>query len=68
MRSRLLALTKKIKTRSPDALADQLMLLIDGAFANSQVLGKKGPVRALAEGGEALIAMATGGRSASPVN
>jgi hypothetical protein len=35
-------------------------LLIDGAFANSQVLGKKGPARALADGGEALIAVATG--------
>ena len=68
LRTRLLALAKNIKARSPDALADQLVLLIDGAFANSQVLGKKGPVRALTEGGEALIAMATGSRSATSTN
>ncbi len=57
---RFLALAKGIKAKSPESLADQLVLLIDGAFANSQVLGKKGPARALADGGEALIAVATG--------
>jgi AcrR family transcriptional regulator len=57
---RFLALAKAIKAKSPDSLADQLVLLIDGAFANSQVLGKKGPARALVDGGEALIAAATG--------
>jgi AcrR family transcriptional regulator len=56
---RFLTLAKAIKAKSPESLADQLVLLIDGAFANSQVLGKKGPARALVEGGEALIAVAT---------
>ena len=62
LRARFLTLAKGIKANAPDALADQLMLMIDGAFANSQVLGKKGPVRALADGGEALIAAATHSR------
>ena len=56
---RFLTLAKAIKAKSPESLADQLVLLIDGAFANSQVLGKKGPARALADAGEALIAVAT---------
>jgi AcrR family transcriptional regulator len=64
LRARFLALAKKTKAKSPEALADQLVLMIDGAFANSQVLGKKGPVRALVDGGEALIAAATAARPA----
>lgn len=56
---RFLSLARAIKARSPESLADQLTLLIDGAFANSQVLGKKGPARALVVGGEALITAAT---------
>jgi AcrR family transcriptional regulator len=60
LRNRFLALATAIKARSPDSLANQLVLLIDGACANSQVLGKKGPARALVDGGEALIAVATG--------
>jgi AcrR family transcriptional regulator len=38
-----------------EELADQLLLLIDGAFANSQVLGKDGPAMALQTAGNALI-------------
>lgn len=57
---RFLTLARGIKAKSPESLADQLVLLIDGAFANSQVLGKKGPARALVDGGEALISVATG--------
>jgi len=60
LQRRFLALARAIKAKSPESLADQLVLLIDGAFANSQVLGKKGPARALVDGGEALIAVATG--------
>jgi AcrR family transcriptional regulator len=60
LQRRFLALAKAIKAKSPESLANQLVLLIDGAFANSQVLGKKGPARALVDGGEALIAVATG--------
>ena len=59
LHQRFLVLAKGIKAKSPESLANQLVLLIDGAFANSQVLGKKGPARALADGGEALIAVAT---------
>jgi AcrR family transcriptional regulator len=59
LQRRFLALAKAVKAKSPQSLADQLVLLIDGAFANSQVLGKKGPARALVDAGEALIAAAT---------
>src|SRR2546422_305533 len=44
---RLSVLAKKMGTRQPDQLADQLVLLIDGAYMNGQLLGKKGPVHSL---------------------
>ncbi|MET3497819.1 TetR/AcrR family transcriptional regulator [Variovorax boronicumulans] len=52
---RLHALTKRIGARKPAELADQLVLLIDGAYMNGQRLGKKGPVHALETAGLALI-------------
>jgi hypothetical protein len=59
LQRRFLALAKAAMAKSPKSLADQLVLLVDGAFANSQVLGKKGPARVLVDAGEALIAAAT---------
>lgn len=52
---RLVALAKKIGMRKPQALADQLLLLIDGAYMNGDLLGKKGPAHALEAAGLALI-------------
>lgn len=52
---RLGQLAKKMGVRKPDALADQLVLLIDGAYMNGQLLGKKGAVHALEAAGLALI-------------
>lgn len=52
---RLGVLAKKMGTRKPDELADQLVLLIDGAYMNGHLLGKKGPVRSLVMTGLALI-------------
>lgn len=52
---RLGALAKKVGARKPDELADQLVLLIDGAYMNGQLLGTKGPGHALVVAGLALI-------------
>jgi AcrR family transcriptional regulator len=42
----------------PQLLADQLQLVIDGAYAAGQALGADGPARALATAGRVLIAAA----------
>jgi AcrR family transcriptional regulator len=55
MRRRLLRLCEGMKVAEPAVLADQLMLVIDGAFANSRVLGKSGPAGTLERAGTALI-------------
>ncbi|HEY0685743.1 MAG TPA: TetR/AcrR family transcriptional regulator [Steroidobacter sp.] len=52
---RLLKLCTQARVKEPRLLADQLLLLIDGAFANAQVLGKSGPASLLAAAGKALI-------------
>ncbi|MDP3798682.1 MAG: TetR/AcrR family transcriptional regulator [Polaromonas sp.] len=52
---RLGVLAKKVGTRKPDQLADQLVLLIDGAYMNGQLLGKKGPMHSLVAAGLSLI-------------
>jgi AcrR family transcriptional regulator len=59
LRRRLGALTKRMGARRPALLADQLVLLIDGAYVNGQLLGKQGPVNALVRAALALIAAAT---------
>lgn len=45
---------------APEQLADQLTLLVDGAFANSRTMGAQGPARSLVTAGEVLIAAALG--------
>jgi AcrR family transcriptional regulator len=52
---RLGVLARKMGVSKPDALADHLVLLIDGAYMNGQLLGKKGPVHSLEAAGLALI-------------
>lgn len=47
LRRRLLQLCMAIGAADPQLLADQLVLLIDGAFADSQALGKTGPSASL---------------------
>ncbi|MFC5523151.1 hypothetical protein [Polaromonas jejuensis] len=51
---RLGVLARKIGARKPDELADQLVLLIDGAYMNGPFLGKKGRARSLVAAGLAL--------------
>ena len=49
--------------RDPDLLAEQLQLLIDGAYAIGQNLGPDGPARTVASAGRVLIAKAIAGSS-----
>jgi len=55
---RLCALAAAAGARDPQGLADQLQLVIDGAYAAGQALGAEGPARALASAGRVLIAAA----------
>ena len=59
LRRRLHALTQRMSVKDPDALADQLVLLIDGAYVNGQLRGKRGPVQALATAAAVLIEAAS---------
>jgi AcrR family transcriptional regulator len=56
VRARLRALAVAAAARDPDLLAQQLQLLIDGAYAIGQSLGPEGPARTVATAGRALIA------------
>lgn len=57
IRRRLLEWATALKAARPAKLADSLLLLIDGAYASSQILGgPKGPAAALVWAADALIA------------
>ena len=58
LNTRLRALAAAAGARDPQALADQLQLLIDGAYTAGQAMGAEGPARALASAGQVLIAAA----------
>lgn len=47
--------TKVCYGRPLSSLADHLVLLIDGAYVNGQLLSKKGPVHSLVAAGLAVI-------------
>lgn len=53
---RLRALADAAGARAPDLLAQQLQLLIDGAYAIGQSLGPEGPAATVAGAGRTLIA------------
>jgi AcrR family transcriptional regulator len=53
---RLRALSAAAGARDPDLLAQQLQLLIDGAYAIGQSLGPGGPAKTVGIAGRALIA------------
>ena len=63
VRDRLRALADIAGARDPDLLAEQLQLLIDGAYAIGQSLGPDGPAKTVASAGRALIAKAIAGPS-----
>ena len=58
LRRRLADLSLRLGAPAPDELADQLLLVIDGAFADSQVFGDDGPHAVLVKTGRALVAAA----------
>jgi AcrR family transcriptional regulator len=58
LRRRLAALTRQMGVRKADALADQLVLLVDGAYVNGQLLGKRGPAHSLVPAALAAISAA----------
>jgi hypothetical protein len=71
VRERLRALAAAARARDPDLLAQQLQLLIDGAYAIGQSLGPSGPAKTVASAGRALIAgqvaiIFLGGRTSPP--
>ena len=56
VRERLRGLAAAARASDPDLLAQQLQLLIDGAYAIGQSLGPGGPAKTVAGAGRALIA------------
>jgi AcrR family transcriptional regulator len=56
LRARLGRLAEAIGARDPALLADQLFLLMDGAYSTGQMLAASGPARALPEAADTLIA------------
>lgn len=55
LRLRLAEMARKMKVRSPEALGDGLMLLLEGAFISGQIFGAGGPARRVREMAELLI-------------
>lgn len=55
LRRRLLALVTRIGVRNPQQVSDQLTLLVEGAFASGQIIGKEGPVTQLRVMAELLV-------------
>jgi AcrR family transcriptional regulator len=55
LRRRLFALTKRIGIHNPAELADELVLVIDGAYVNGQLIRQKGPARSLIAASLALV-------------
>jgi AcrR family transcriptional regulator len=55
-RERLFDMAREIGATDPRALADGLLLLIEGAFATGQLFGPDGPAGSVARAADALIA------------
>lgn len=53
---RFTALGREAKLRSPEALAEQLLLLMDGAWVAARIFGSKSPAARVADAARALIA------------
>ena len=58
LRRRLAELADRAGIADPASLSDQLVLLVDGAYVDGHLLGRKGPARALVPAAQALIAAA----------
>lgn len=55
IRGTIASLTRQLPVRDPDALADGLVLILEGAMASHHIFGSQGPSSALASAAEALI-------------
>jgi AcrR family transcriptional regulator len=55
LRQRVGALTRRLGVTAAAELADQLVLLIDGAYINGQLRGRRGPVRVLPKAAAVVI-------------
>lgn len=55
VRERLIDMARRMGARDPEMLGDSLQLLMEGAFATSQLLGEGGPTRHLAAAAACLI-------------
>ena len=55
LRRRLGELARAAGVKDPDALAESLILLMEGAYASSQTCGSDGPANSLARTAKALI-------------
>jgi AcrR family transcriptional regulator len=60
VRVRFRQLAKEAGAKKPDVLADQLFLLMDGAYMASRMFGSKNPPTHLAEAAQILIDSASG--------
>lgn len=54
-RGKLVALARAMDAREPEALADGLLLLIEGAYATHHIFGSQGPSQTLVRTADALI-------------
>lgn len=54
-RARIGSLTRKLRVADPEALADGLVLIIEGAMASHHIFGTQGPSAAMAATADALI-------------
>ena len=55
VRARISGLARELKVDEPEALADGLMLLIEGAYSAHQIFGTQGPARAFVGEANRLI-------------
>lgn len=55
LRARIADLTRQLPVRDPEALADGLVLIIEGAMASHHIFGSQGPSAAMVASAEALI-------------
>jgi len=63
LKRRLSALAEAAGAKTPDELADSLMLLMDGAYVGSQTCGAEGPTLALARTAQVLIDVQCGAKT-----
>jgi AcrR family transcriptional regulator len=55
LRRRLLALCRRLKTTKPKELADQLLLLIEGAYTTGGILGYRDAVKSVTKAARELV-------------